>query len=71
MGEPPLGLRQDLERIKEWMITQNLYTLWDISIMGNDEHKLWVRWGINKKPPDLEEDWNTLKFFLQGKSPLK
>jgi hypothetical protein len=32
---------------------------------------LWLRWGINNKPPDLEEDWNTLKLCLQGKSPLK
>jgi hypothetical protein len=71
MGDPPLGLRQDLDRLKEWMVTQNLNTLWDISIWGNDEHKMWLRWGIANNPPDLEEDWNALKLCLQGKSPLK
>jgi hypothetical protein len=53
------------------MVTQNLNTLWDISIWGNDEHKMCLRWGIANNPPDLEEDWNALKLYLQGKSPLK
>jgi hypothetical protein len=56
MGDPPLGLRHDLDRLKEWMVTQNLNTLWDISIRWNNEHKMWLRWGIANNPLDLEED---------------
>jgi hypothetical protein len=71
MGEPPLGSRQDLNCLKDWMKTQNLNNLWDISVWGNDEHKSWLNWEIANRPPDLEEEWNTLKLCLQGKTPLK
>jgi len=71
MGDPPLGSRQDLKQLKLWMKIQNLNSLWDISVWGNDEPKAWQNWGMANIPPNLEEDWNTLKFCLQGKSPLK
>jgi hypothetical protein len=45
--------------------------MWDISIWGNDERKTWLRWETANSPPDLEEEWNTLKYCFQGISPLK
>jgi hypothetical protein len=71
MGDPPLGSGQGLDRLKAWMRTQNLKSMWDISIWGNDERKTWIRWEIANRPPELEEEWNILKYCLQGKSPLK
>jgi hypothetical protein len=53
------------------MESQNLKTLFDISIWGNDRHKSWQGWGVGNIPPDLEGDWRTLKLCLQGKAPLK
>jgi hypothetical protein len=70
MVDPPLGLRKGLDQLKEWMRIQNLNSMWDISIWGNDERKAWLRWETANLPPDLEEEWNTLKYCLQGKSPL-
>jgi hypothetical protein len=32
MGHPPLEMRQDLLRLKDWMEIQNIITLFDISI---------------------------------------
>jgi hypothetical protein len=71
MGDPPLGSNQDLRRLKEWMKTQNLSKIWDISVWGNDENKTWLRWEAANKPPDLEEEWKKLTLSLKGKSPLK
>jgi hypothetical protein len=71
LGDPPLDLRQDLRRLKDWMESQNLKTLFDISIWGNDRCKSWQGWGVGNIPPDLEGDWSTLKLCLQGKAPLK
>jgi hypothetical protein len=28
-------------------------------------------WEIANLPPELEEEWNMLKYWLQGKTPLK
>jgi hypothetical protein len=53
------------------MQLQNLHSLWDISSWGNDENQSWQRWGITNLPPQLEEEWEMLKSWLQGKSPLK
>lgn len=71
LGDPPLDLRQDLQRHKDWMEGQNLKTLFNISIWGNGRHKSWQGWGVGNIPPDLEGDWSTLKLCLQGKAPLK
>jgi hypothetical protein len=53
------------------MQLQNSRSLWDISSWGNDENHSWLCWGIASLPPDLEEEWNILKSWLQGKSPLQ
>jgi hypothetical protein len=53
------------------MRIQNLNSIWDISIWGNDERKTWLMWETANLPPKLEEEWKTLKYCLQGKSPLK
>jgi hypothetical protein len=71
LGEPPLSTKQGLMRLKDWMHLQNLHSLWDISSWGNDENHSWLRWGIANLPPELEEEWEMLKSWLQGKSPLK
>jgi hypothetical protein len=71
MGDTPLELRQDLTWLRKWMETQRLTSLWDISIWGNDQHRMWLGWGIGNYPPELVEEWEALKLCLQGKSPLK
>ena len=53
------------------MESQNLKTLFDISIWGNDRHKSWQGWGVGNITQDLEGDWSTLNLSLQGKAPLK
>jgi hypothetical protein len=53
------------------MRIHNLNSIWDISVWGNDERKTWLRWETANLPPKLEEEWNTMKNYLQGKSPLK
>jgi hypothetical protein len=71
LGDPPLNSRQDLRRLENWMGTQNLKTLADISIWGEDRHQSWQGWEVSNLPPDLEGEWGTLKHCLQGKAPLK
>ena len=71
MGDPPLELRQDLLRLKVWMESQNIITLFDISIWGEDKFMTWQGWGVPNRPPDLERDWCTLQCYLQGKAPLR
>jgi hypothetical protein len=71
MGDQPLDSKQGLDRLKEWMRLQNLHSMWDISRWENDESHSWLRWEIANLPPELEEEWNMLKYWLQGKSPLK
>jgi ribonuclease HI len=71
MGDPPLGLRQDLLRLKDWMESQNIITLFDISTWGEDKFMTWQGWGVLNRPPDLEREWSTLQLCLQGKAPLK
>jgi hypothetical protein len=71
MGYPPLELRQDLLRLKDWMESQNIITLFDISTWGEDKFMTWKGWGVPNRPPDLEREWSTLQLCLQGKAPLK
>jgi hypothetical protein len=47
----PLSAQQDLRRLRDWMQTQNLYSLWDISCWGNDENQLLVKLGNYKPSP--------------------
>ena len=70
MGDPPLGSKQGLNRIKEWMRLQNLHNMWDISSWENDESHSWLSWEIANITLELEEEWNMLKYWLQGKSLL-
>ena len=53
------------------MGTQNLKTLADISVWGEDRHQSWQGWEVSNLPPDLEGEWRILKHCLQGKAPLK
>jgi ribonuclease HI len=70
LGEPTLSTRQDLRRLRDWMQTNSLHKLWDISAWRNDENISWSRWEIANLPQDLEEEWTNLKNLLQGKTPL-
>ena len=70
-GRPPPGRRQDLQRLKDWMDSQNITTLFDISTWGEDKFMSWQGWGVLNRPPDLEREWSTLQLCLQGKAPLK
>jgi hypothetical protein len=70
LGDPPLYLRQDLQRIKNWMDMKNLKILSDISTWRKDRCKTWQGWEVDNLPPELEGDWGALKLCLQGKSPL-
>jgi hypothetical protein len=45
--------------------------MWDISCWENNESHSWKSWKIANIPLELEEEWNMLKYWLQGKSPLK
>jgi ribonuclease HI len=71
LGDPPLELNQNLQRLKTWMDGQNLRTLFDISAWGTGRHKPWQGWAVSNLPLDLESDWGSLKFSLQGKAPLR
>jgi hypothetical protein len=71
LGDPPLYLRQDLQRLKNWMDGQNLKMLSDISTWRKDRCKTWQGWEVDNLPPELEGDWGALKLCLQGKSPLR
>jgi len=71
LGDPPLELNQNLQRMKTWMDGQNLRTLFDISTWGTGRHKPWQGWAVSNLPLDLESDWGSLKFSLQGKAPLR
>jgi hypothetical protein len=69
MGDPPLDSKKILHRLKEWMRLKNLHNMWDISRLENDESHSWLRWEIANLPPELEEEWNMMKYWLQGKTP--
>jgi ribonuclease HI len=71
MGDPPLEHRQDLLCLKNWMDSQNIVTLSDISIWGEDRLQSWQGWGVPNRPAALDRHWCALKRCLQGKAPLK
>jgi hypothetical protein len=71
MGDPPLEHRQDLLCLKNWMDSQNIVTLSDISIWGEDRLQSWQGWGVPNRPTALDCHWSALKRCLQGKAPLK
>jgi hypothetical protein len=71
LGDPPLELSQDLERLKGWMDGQNLNMFFEISTWGTDRQKSWQGWVVSNLPLDLEIEWCSLKLSLQGKAPIK
>jgi hypothetical protein len=71
LGGAAISTRQELRRLKEWMQTNNIHSLWDISTWQNDENKSWSRWEIASLPHELEEEWSSLKEALQGRTPLR
>jgi hypothetical protein len=71
LGDPPLELSQDLQRLKGWMDGKNLKTLFDISTWGTDRHKAWQGWAVSNLRLDIEIEWCSLKLSLQGKAPIK
>jgi len=70
LSEATLLIRQDLRRLRDWMHTNRLHKLWDISAWRNDENISWSKWEIENLPQELEEEWTNLKNLLQGKTPL-
>jgi hypothetical protein len=71
LGDPPMKLNQNFQRLKAWMDEQNLRTLFDISAWGIERHKQWQGWAVSNLPLDLESDWGSFKLSLQGKAPLR
>jgi ribonuclease HI/exonuclease III len=71
LGDPPLKLNQNLQRLQTWMAEQNLRTLFDISVWGTARHNLWQGWTVSNLPLNLEQEWASLKRSLHGKAPLK
>jgi hypothetical protein len=71
LGDPPLNLNQNLQRLQTWMDEQNLRTLFDISVWGTARHKQWQGWAVSNLPLELEQEWASLKISLHGKSPLR
>ena len=71
MGDPPLDQHQDLQGLKRWMDSQNILTLSDISVWGDERPHPWQGWEVPNRPVVLDNQWATLKKCLQGKAPLK
>jgi ribonuclease HI/exonuclease III len=71
MGEPPLEQHQELQDLKNWMDSQHLTTLSDISVWEEERPHLWHGWEAPNRPVNLQRQWETLKNLLQGKAPLK
>ena len=46
MGDPSLDQCQDLHCLKDWMDSQNILTLSDISIWGEERPHLWQGWEV-------------------------
>jgi hypothetical protein len=71
MGDPSLDQRQELQGLKSWMDSQNILTLSDISVWGEERPHLWQGWAVPNRPAFLDSQWDVLKKCLQGKAPLK
>ena len=71
MGDPPLDQHQELQGLKSWMDSQNILTLSDISVWGEERPHLWQGWVVPNRPAILDSQWDVLKKCLQGKAPLK
>jgi hypothetical protein len=71
MGDPPLEHRQDLLCLKDWMDSQNIVILSDISVWGEDRLQSLQGWEVPNRPAALDRHWCDLKRYLQGKAPLK
>jgi hypothetical protein len=71
MGDPPLEHQQDLLCLKDWMDSQNIVILSDISVWGEDRLQSWQGWEVPNRPASLDRHWCDLKRYLQGKAPLK
>jgi len=68
LGDTPLGQCNELNNIKRWLQSKGVNTLWDLSEW---ERNNWTGWKIQDLPPNLEEEGDVLRTFLQGKSPIK
>jgi hypothetical protein len=64
MGNPMLISMEGLDRLNNWMRSQNLNNLWDISIWKQDEDNSWLRWEARNKPLEIEGEWNILMDFF-------
>jgi hypothetical protein len=71
LGDPPLSSMEGLDQTKILDAIPSLINLWDISVWSEGVDKTWIRWEANNKPQELEEEWNTLMGYLQGKSLIK
>jgi hypothetical protein len=69
MGDPPLDQRQELQGLKSWMDSQNILTLSNISVWGEERPHLWQGWAVPNRPAILDSQWDDLKKCLQG-NPL-
>lgn len=67
MGSDPLAEDHSLAALREWMNTENIKTLWDLSLWDNDD---WWRWKHLEVPANLAQDYVVLLSHLKGKAPL-
>ena len=66
MGDPPLDQTCDLEDLKTYLLSNNITTIWDISIWNQDGS--WKDWNI-PCPPHMTDAKRQLLRMLKGKSP--
>jgi hypothetical protein len=70
LGGPPLDSMPGTSNFKEFIHSQNLTTLWDISNWHNDEAKAWKEWKLPSCPSHLQNEKNLFLSLLHGKSPI-
>lgn len=67
MGSEPLAENRYLAAMKDWMNTEGIKTLWDLTLCENDE---WRRWKHLEVPPNLANEYVFFLSQLKGKAPL-
>jgi ribonuclease HI len=70
LGEQPLTWVSEIRNIKDWLLSNNCRTLWDISLWKNDDNESWEGWNLGNYPDKIKEEATLLLDSLQGKSPI-
>lgn len=68
LGKSLLGTRIEINNIRLWLQSQNVFKLWDISVWNQNE--TWKDWSLGDCPPHCSVEVDILLDALHGMDPI-